>query len=588
MIKSETSTESALFLSVFFDELARLGVREVVISPGSRSTPLAMVAFEASRRGDCPVRLFIDVDERGAAFFALGLAKASGRPVCLICTSGTATANYYPAVLEAESSRVPLVLLTGDRPPRLQGLGAPQTCDQIKLYGDHVRFFQQMPLPASDDASLAYARQMAREAYIQAQGPLGSAGGAPVHLNFPFDEPLKPNLVAEGLFVTGRSALLDTAPAIMRATQRLSCSQTATIEGLLATHRSIVLCGEGSCASLEEERTLLAWAHKANLPLLADPLSGLRSVDDPLVIDNYDNIFGKVDCPEFNLVIRFGRYPVSKNTTMALARTNSVQVVVDPVQTRDFNAATDLFVQMTPGDFVGSLLEGTPLCGSEQSIGARQWISRNDAERARIEAVAAVSDGFEGAFVHALLECVPRDSLLFSANSMAVRALDTFYVKGDKRLRVLCNRGLNGIDGTLSTALGAAQIFEHATFLTGDLTLLHDLPAFALQQEMLVHQAQAGYDVPHVVVVLLNNHGGGIFDMLPQKSDEEYFERLFITPNVVDFASIAAGFGLPYRCVSTASDLVDVYPQMALAPGISLIEIEVPLAGVSQRYAPYQ
>ncbi|MEG1397564.1 MAG: thiamine pyrophosphate-binding protein, partial [Raoultibacter sp.] len=171
MSQGDTSADSALFLSAFFDELMRLGVSEVVISPGSRSTPLAMVAFEASRRSEFNLRVFIDIDERGAAFFALGMAKASGRPVCLICTSGTATANYYPAVLEAESSRVPLVILTGDRPPRLQGLGAPQTCDQLKLYGDHARFFQQMPLPTSDPAALAFARQVARQALISACGP---------------------------------------------------------------------------------------------------------------------------------------------------------------------------------------------------------------------------------------------------------------------------------------------------------------------------------------------------------------------------------------------------------------------------------
>ncbi|MEG1561957.1 MAG: thiamine pyrophosphate-binding protein, partial [Raoultibacter sp.] len=234
MPKSEVSADAALFLSVFFDELVRYGVREVVVSPGSRSTPLAMVAFEASRRADLGLRLFIDVDERGAAFFALGMAKASGRPVCLICTSGTAAANYYPAVLEAEASRVPLVVLTGDRPPRLQGLGAPQTCDQLKLYGDHARFFQQMPLPTSDPAALAFARQVARQALISACGPstceaaaggsaaIAAAGacgtGSPAHINFPFDDPLKPDLSIPELFTPGRSQV-DCASATPQTSQ---------------------------------------------------------------------------------------------------------------------------------------------------------------------------------------------------------------------------------------------------------------------------------------------------------------------------------------------------------------------------------
>ncbi|MEG0072278.1 MAG: thiamine pyrophosphate-binding protein [Raoultibacter sp.] len=636
MSQGDTSADSALFLSAFFDELMRLGVSEVVISPGSRSTPLAMVAFEASRRSEFNLRVFIDIDERGAAFFALGMAKASGRPVCLICTSGTATANYYPAVLEAESSRVPLVILTGDRPPRLQGLGAPQTCDQLKLYGDHARFFQQMPLPTSDPAALAFARQVARQALISACGPAtcgpatcgpaacgpavvdaaaraeGSAGdaasalvdscdfacaaagacgtGAPVHVNFPFDEPLKPDLSTPGLFECGRSTVGGAARALMRAPQRLAAAQVAAIQDLLQRHRVIILCGEGSCSNESHRRALLAWAHEARLPLLADPLSGLRTCSDPLVIDNYDNIFSKPDCPPVELFIRFGRYPVSKRTTVALAQARPVQIVVDPEQTRDFNAATDVFVQMTPEDFVASM-RVAPVVDTlhpKQSAYAQRWIDSNDAERPRIEAVSAVSGGFEGAFVHALLECVPPKSLLFSANSMSIRALDTFYTKRAKQLCVLCNRGLNGIDGTLSTALGAAQGFKNATFLTGDLTLLHDLPAFALQQEMIAQQTRDGYSVPHLVVVLLNNQGGGIFDTLPQKSDEAYFERLFITPQTADFASIALGFHIPYRRVETVSQFIGAYAQAEEVSGISLIEVAVPLAGVAQRYAPYQ
>ncbi|MEG0620289.1 MAG: 2-succinyl-5-enolpyruvyl-6-hydroxy-3-cyclohexene-1-carboxylic-acid synthase [Raoultibacter sp.] len=632
MPKSEVSADAALFLSVFFDELVRYGVREVVVSPGSRSTPLAMVAFEASRRADLGLRLFIDVDERGAAFFALGMAKASGRPVCLICTSGTAAANYYPAVLEAEASRVPLVVLTGDRPPRLQGLGAPQTCDQLKLYGDHARFFQQMPLPTSDPAALAFARQVARQALISACGPstcelaAGSAAyaaagacgtGSPAHINFPFDDPLKPDLSIPELFTPGRSQVdcasaapktsqvdrpsatpqtsqVDCPSPHLRAPQRLAAAQVAQVRALLHQQRAIVLCGEGSCADAAQRHALLTWAHAAHLPLLADPLSGLRTCDDPLVIDNYDNIFAQSDCPPVDLFIRFGRYPISKRATTFLARTRPIQIVVDPVQTRDFNAATDLFIQMTPTDFVASLLASPPPAAAptaphpKQAAYAKGWISANDAQHTRIESVAALTSGFEGAFVHTLLDCLVPGSLLFSASSMAIRALDTFYAKRTKPLCVLCNRGLNGIDGTLSTALGAAQHFAHATFLTGDLTLLHDLPALALQQEMLDHQAKAGYPVPQIVVVLLNNQGGGIFDTLPQKSDEDYFERLFITPQTLDFAAIAAGFHIPHAAVETTAQLEQAYAQATAVPGISLIEIAVPLSGVAQRYAPYQ
>ncbi|MEG0844960.1 MAG: thiamine pyrophosphate-dependent enzyme, partial [Raoultibacter sp.] len=386
--------------------------------------------------------------------------------------------------------------------------------------------------------------------------------------------------------------------------------QVAQVRALLHQQRAIVLCGEGSCADAAQRHALLTWAHAAHLPLLADPLSGLRTCDDPLVIDNYDNIFAQPDCPPVDLFIRFGRYPISKRATTFLARTRPIQVVVDPVQTRDFNAATDLFIQMTPTDFVASLLASPPPAAApaappatpetcpvvrssaaphpKQAAYAKGWISANDAQHTRIESVAALTSGFEGAFVHTLLDCLVPGSLLFSASSMAIRALDTFYAKRTKPLCVLCNRGLNGIDGTLSTALGAAQHFAHATFLTGDLTLLHDLPALALQQEMLDHQAKAGYRVPQIAVVLLNNQGGGIFDTLPQKSDEDYFERLFITPQTLDFAAIAAGFHIPHAAVETTEQLEQAYAQATAVPGISLIEIAVPLSGVAQRYAPYQ
>ena len=601
-----TSTAGALFLGAFFDELTRWGVREVVVSPGSRSTPLAMVAYELARRHPERLRLFVDVDERGAAFFALGLAKASGRPAALVCTSGTAVANYYPAVLEAESSRVPLVVLTGDRPPRLQGLGAPQTCDQLKAYGDHVRAFRQMPLPTSDDAALAFARQAAREACIAAlpfgvpasgdgEGLriAGACEGFPVHLNFPFDEPLKPDLQVEGLFDAARTP--EPAVSVPRVRTHLRLDEDADcIEQLLRGRRVVVFAGEGSARTQLEARDLMLWARSNELLVFADPLSGLRNDGDPRVIDNYDSLFGsKNEGPQPEVVVRFGRCPVSKRATSALAGARPLNIVVDPFETRDFNAATDVFVPCSPHDFVRSLR----FCHTdtkEQHEFNAAWIAANDAARARIAAVDDVAEGFEGAFVRRVVELAPKGSCLFAANSMSVRALDTFYLKGGRPLAVLCNRGLNGIDGTVSTALGAAQHFEQTTLLTGDLTLLHDLNALALQRELRVQrEAAAARDggapgaVPSIVIVLLNNNGGGIFDMLPQQSDDPYFERLFLTPQDVDFGAAARAFGVPYGIANTVPTFDEAYRELLGTPGISLIEVRVPLSGLKGRYAPY-
>ena len=601
---------TALFVGAFLDELARWGVRDVVASPGSRSTPLAMCAYELARRHPHRLRLFVDVDERGAAFFALGLAKASGRPTAVICTSGTAVGNYYPAVLEAESSRVPLVVLTGDRPPRLQGLGAPQTCDQLKAFGDHVRAFRQMPLPTESASSLAFARQAAREACIAAGGNALAAGpariagaclGGPVHVNFPFDEPLKPDLGVEGLFESGRNAL-EGAP-IVSPRRSIGMQDAQSLATMLAGRRALVYAGEGTCENELEAGKVLDWARSFSLPLLADPLSGLRSFDEDLVVDNYDSVLGAGGLAPEGLapeaVVRFGRFPVSKKATQLIAAAHPMQIVVDPLETRDCNAATDLFVQCRPSEFAGSLGMAYDLQTIEyepddaQRAFARAWIDANDAARARIAAVDDREAGFEGAFVRRVVERAPEGSCLFAANSMSVRALDTFYLKSAKRLTVLCNRGLNGIDGTVSAAIGAAQWFSQTTFITGDLTLLHDLNALALQRELRVQrEASAARDgisdaAPCIAIVLLNNNGGAIFDMLPQKSDDAYFKRLFLTPQDVDFEAAARAFAVPYERADTAAAFDEAYRTALGTPGISLIEVRVPLEGLKERYRPY-
>lgn len=626
---SSVQQATALVVSAFFDELARWGVREVVVSPGSRSTALAMCAYELGRREPERMTVYVDIDERSASFFALGLAKASGRPVALVCTSGTALANYYPAVLEAETSRVPLIVLSGDRPSHLQGLGAPQTCDQVKAYSDHVRRFIQMPLAEDSPRAVAFARQAARELVLGALpgGCLPLEGDAvasracsrmagPVHANFPFDEPLKPDFSTPEVFSAGRSALDGTgglagvaglAGPELAAISRLSAAMCDQVKALIRGRRVLVLAGEGTCESLEEAREMAAWAKVYGLPLLADPLSGLRSLGAEAAIDNYDNVFGRDDFPTPEVVIRFGRYPVSKRCVQKLAAARPIEIVVDAGETRDFNAMTDLFVACSPIDFARSLLACD--CDAQASASfLSAWREANAAERARILSVeedsregatgnaadgadpesSAVAPRPEGAYVREILKAAPAGSCLFSANSMAIRAIDTFYVKGDKPLAVLCNRGLNGIDGTVSTALGVAQHFEQTTFLTGDFTLQHDLGGLALQREIAQVAAERGKPAPSIVVVLLNNNGGGIFEMLPQASDEPYFARLFSAPQDVDFSHAAAAFNVPYRKVGTPSEFSQVYGEMLGTPGISLIEVKLPLSGLKARYRAYQ
>lgn len=633
---------TALWCAAFFGELVRCGVRQVVVSPGSRSTPLAMAAYELSCRRPDDLELFVDIDERGAAFLGLGMAKAQGRPVACICTSGTAAANYYPAVIEAETSRVPLVLLTGDRPERLQGLGAPQTTDQLKLFGNHVRAFRAMPLPSTDGQALAFVRQAAFEAVLAAMGAggvpdKGAASEAassvqvasrgcdrmagPVQVNFPFDEPFTPDFAAadelarEGGSASGAFGVARKGDGIcpLAAVSSTLDGQTAVrLRRLLEAKCVLVLAGEGTCSSLEEAHEVVAWAKRARLPLLADPLSGLRSVDDPVVIDAYDAVLGQPDYPSPQAVIRFGRYPVSKRATTALTRgqDDALHVVVDAGETRDYPAATDMFVPLSPLEFVRATAAWEGGLSSRQDAFLQKWIACNDAAVHRIERIvgaasepegnveAGVPDKpadrrvvgdeasflaaplHEGAVLQALLKEAPAQSCVFAANSMAVRNIDTFLRRSSKPLCVMANRGQNGIDGTLSSAIGAAQHFRTTTFITGDLTLQHDINALALQRELQIHHAGS----PHtLVVVLLNNNGGAIFDMLPQASAQPYFERLFLTPQDVEFCQAARAFGVPYYRASSMQDLLEHYQTCLTASGISLIEVCVPLRGLKER-----
>ena len=600
-IVSTASRDLALYIGAFFDELIRAGVCDVVISPGSRSTPLAMIAYEAHARFGASFNLYVDVDERGASFFALGLAKASGRAVALICTSGTAVANYYPAVMEAESSRVPLIVLSGDRPARLQKLGAPQTCDQDKIFSDHVRKFYRLPQPSADEKAIAHVRQVARELYVGALP--GTHASAPVHANFPFDEPLVPLIDEDDLFSVGRIEGHDMLPSVVVADRSLPAKDAGKLAEYLDKHRVIVLVGEGvfSCAAVRdharrdrEAQALLAFSERFDAPLLADPLSQLRAYGHPAVICGYDAIVKAHMTPEFDVVIRFGRYPVSKRMAQLIEQQRPVQLVVDAVESRDFNAQTTTFIAADPLDFVAAMLEAVSYdfeevpdeaCTLPESIQKWGLLDRERMERL-LASDLTLNDSFEGAYVQTLLDILPSEALLFSANSMAIRIVDSFAFKRGKRITVLANRGLNGIDGTVSTALGAAQEFKQTVFLTGDLTLLHDLNALALQGEMMLREKD-GATRPSIVIVLLNNQGGAIFDMLPQQSSHPYFERLFLTPQQVDFTQAASAFGVPAQTVKTLDEFRAACEEHFGIPGISIIEVPVALTGVKERYDRY-
>jgi len=552
----------ARFLGVFIGRLRELGVRDVVVSPGSRSTPLAMM-FLASG-----MNLQVDIDERGAAFFALGRAKATNVPVCLVCTSGTAVANYYPALLEAQTSRVPLIVLTGDRPHELRALGSPQTVDQIKVFGNGVNLFKEMPLCSCSRDGLLFARQMALEAYVGATVPVCG----PVHLNFPFLEPLAVDTTEPGLF--DGFGKVDSQPllSLERGMSRLGDNTIARLAELFSSSRGLIVCGEGLY-----DQTLLTFAQCVGAPILADPLSNLRGSASNLVLGSYDAIFRHGAAPSFDFIVRFGRFPISKPLSAYVRERRPIQVVVDVNDIRDFTLDTTTMVIVDPSAMFslswGDLLPGLAV---KRAAYVGEWI-RAESHYRDIALSAHDAENDEGAYVLHMADLMQDGDLLFSANSMSIRFIDTFMVAGGKQLHFMCNRGLNGIDGTLSTALGAAGAFPRAALLCGDLAFLHDVNALHLIE---------GY-TGSLTIVLLNNSGGGIFELLPQKSDEPWFEKLFSTPVTPDYASIAKGFGISYHLVSSLSDFDEAFNRV-YGHGVSIIEIKTTLEGLAQRSNGYR
>lgn len=568
-----------LFLNHFFAQLVRCGVKNAVVSPGVQSTALALKAREHFEE------VYVDSDERSAAFFALGVAKATGNAVILIGSGATAAANWMPAVLEAEMARVPLMLLTADKPAYLQSHGYAGASGQLQFFGGHVKRFFQMPIPSKKPEDLSFACQIALDACIACHGNLPNvscADAGPVHINFPFANPIKP-------ISYGGKVLTKELPAAVFAGQGLMPKDARGLFDLIRGKRVVAVCGEGTCGSTADARQLLNFAHTRNVPLFADALSGLRSFSDSMIIDHFDPILGGEAVPHIEVVIRFGRWPLSDRLTEAIKVMGATQIVVDTRDSRDYTNTTDIFVHCAPTVFCEAM---TFFDSSDKASrrACREWQTFNDLMSHKLRAIKLRDgiDDYEGAYMYELLEAAPANSLVWVANGMSMVALDLFYCKGDKRLKVLANRGAFGIDGVLSSAFGAAQKFEQTTVVTGDMAFLHDVNALALQNEFRVRENHGAGKMPSIVVVLLNNCGAGAFEMLPEKPEDDSFERLFVNPQSIDFKRLADGFGVTCRTVTTVNTFRRTYAALLGEPGINILEVLLPIAGMRDRFAEYR
>ncbi len=553
---------NTLWAEAFVDELARSGVSAVCITPGSRSTPLT-VAFD--RHED--VHVFSHLDERSSAFFALGRARRTGEVTPLVCTSGTAAANFHPAVIEASQARVPLLLLTADRPPELRDSGANQTIDQEKLFGSSVRWYRDVAEPESTDRKLRSLRTTAARAVTKATG----APAGPVHLNFPFRKPLEPTPVEgdvpNSLSRLAREGRDDDTPFVRTSpgVREVDEADLRTLASALDAERGLIVVGPADAPGVDGE-SVAALAHATNFPILADPLSGLRyggHVRTTSVVGGYDGFLDErlTDTwPDPDVVFRVGASPTSKPLRKYLARTSARQFLVDPAagwREAEF-AATDLVVA-DPSTLAWRLARTLG-----RGSGSEEWKGRwLDADEAHFGEFDSSPSFCEGRLLAAVAEETLDPSTLFVSNSMPVRDLDRFGVPLAKSLTVLGNRGASGIDGIVSTALGVGSATtDPLTLVTGDLAYYHDMNG-------LLALGRCDVDA---TVVLVNNDGGGIFHKLPIADFEPPFTEQFVTPHGLDFAPTEDLYDLSFARVGE-DEFRDVYAESVGSEGTQVVEV---------------
>ena len=557
--------------------LVEAGVAEVVVCPGSRSTALALAT-----RAHPGLRVRVLLDERSAGFFALGLARASRRPVAVVVTSGTAVANLLPAVVEASLARVPLVLLTADRPPELRDRGAPQTIDQVRIFGGHVRWFSELPLLDGAPETRRHVRSVIGRAVATARGsPAG-----PVHLNIPFREPLVPASALGPLEPVEASAALARRARpftdVVAGRASLAGADLAALAvRIAAVGRGLIVAGLQDDPDLPAALARLAAA--TGYPIVADPLSGVRcgSHDRALVLTHAGHLvrpgpWRDAHLPE--LVIRFGAAPTSKPLMTLLGETGSAQIVVDGDRGwSDPAIIPTTFIHADATATASALADAVAASRAEpDGLAETGWAAAwTEADRradralgAWLAGVEARGEPFEGSPFAMLGRLLPDGALLWAGNSMPVRDLDDWLPGGSRAIRLLSNRGANGIDGVVSTALGAAAAdVGPVALVVGDISFLHDLNALVAAR---LHGLSA-------TIVLIDNDGGGIFSFLSQATTyapevglPEHYEELFGTPHGIDVGPIVTALGGQYRSVGPA-ELGDALADSIGRPGVHVL-----------------
>jgi len=581
-VKNKLQNINTLWASLIIEELHRCGVEYFCVAPGSRSAPLAL-AVAAAVKDNPDIKAIVHFDERGLGFHALGLTSATLKPTVVITTSGTAVANLFPSVIEASKKKLPLIILTADRPPELRATGANQTIDQVKIFGDYVRFFFDLPCPTSKIAPETVLTTI-DQVVSRAKGELPG----PVHLNCMLREPLSPQQDNKD-FSTYLKPLkrwqASATPYTLYAKPQITLSSDA-LEETLITLRTIKngIIAVGKIAGKKDEEAVLKLAAKLNWPVFADVTSGLRlGHHQKQIIHHFDHILsfkGAEKLPVDGILHLGGR--LTSNRWLQFIKTIQpefyVMVLKHPLR-NDPHHVVNLRLQSAVGDFCDAVAAELPQRKATDFLELMQ--------KAEFVCTQACTDQLsktdatlsEPVIAYNLTQMLPENSGLFIGNSMPVRELNLFASENGKTVRITANRGASGIDGNIATASGFAKgIHEACTAMIGDLAFLYDLNSLTLLQE---------FKKPFVLIVI-NNNGGAIFSFLPVAQAKTNFKKFFTTPHGLTFESAAQQFGLPYTHVKTTAEFKSAYYSAIQKPGGSILELQTDTADTLQAHAAIQ
>ncbi len=540
------------------ETLKRLGLTTAVICPGSRSTPLAIAFAQQDEVNTIPV-----LDERSAAFFALGIARISRLPVAIICTSGTAGANFYPAVIEARESRVPLLVLTADRPPELRDCHSGQTIDQVKLFGTYPNWYTELALPALEIVTLNYLRQTIVHAWERLLYPVPGV----VHLNIPFRDPLAP--VPDGTASESLASQFQAEDFFAAITTSSPCSLVSLSPCPLPAEwqqsdRGIIITGLAQPQKAREYSGAIAQLSKTlKFPVLAEALSPIRNYAslNPYLVSTYDLILRNYELAQQltpEVVIQVGELPTSKELRTWLDRTQPQRWIIDSCDANlDPLHGKTIHLRLSVEQLQLSIQPKLP------NSYLQLWCSTEAKVRLSVDqTMAKMQQMFEGKAAWLLSQILPPETPIFIANSMPVRDVEFFWKPSNSAVQPFFNRGANGIDGNLSTALGMAHRHQKSVMLTGDLALLHDTNGFLLRNKF----------EGHLTIVLINNNGGGIFEMLPISKFDPLFEEFFATPQNIHFAQLCATYNVEHELITSWEHLQQLLNPLPTT-GIRVLEL---------------